>query len=85
MKILVKAVAPLADLAVVRCTSDADFLVYGTTNGAGDCVIESRSTGATVDTRSPTFSVARRVRTEVEQAFVKSLLRSSSAILLAFC
>ena len=29
MKILVKAVAPLADPAIVRCTSDADFLVYG--------------------------------------------------------
>jgi hypothetical protein len=57
MKILVKALAPLADPAIVRCTSDADFLVYGATNGAGDCVIETRSTGASVDTHSPTFTV----------------------------
>jgi hypothetical protein len=57
MKIVVKAVAPLADPAVVRCTSDSDFLVYGLTNGAGDCIIDSRSTGASVDTRSPTFTV----------------------------
>jgi hypothetical protein len=57
MKILVKAVAPLADPAIVRCTSDADFLVYGATNGAGDCVIETRSTGASVEMHSPTFTV----------------------------
>ena len=57
MKILVKAVAPLADPVIVRCTSDADFLVYGATNGAGDCVIETRSTGASADTHSPTFTV----------------------------
>jgi len=57
MKILVKAVAPVTSPAVVRCTSNADFLVYGATNGAGDCVIEIKSTGASVDTRSPIFTV----------------------------
>ena len=57
MKILVKAVAPVTAPAVVKCTSNADFLVYGTTNGAGDCVIETKSTGASVDTRSPTFTL----------------------------
>ena len=57
MKILVKAVASVAAPAVVKCTSNADFLVYGATNGAGDCVIEIKSTGASIDTHSPAFTV----------------------------
>ena len=56
MKILLKAVA--TGSVIVTCTSNADFLVYGTTNGVGDCVIESSSTqGFSVDIHSPTFAV----------------------------
>jgi hypothetical protein len=39
MKILVQTAAPGSLQEVLNRTSDADFLVYGVTNGGGDYVI----------------------------------------------
>lgn len=44
-KILVKAVAPGTTQETVNCTSDADFLLHGITNGGGDYSIGVKSTG----------------------------------------
>lgn len=57
MKILVRGVAPGSSQEVVECTSDADFLVHGVTNGIGSYSIGVGSTGAANGTTSPTFVV----------------------------
>ena len=57
MKILVKAVAPGSSPVTVKCTSEADFLLYGITNGVGGYTIEVKSTGAAFGVDSPTFTV----------------------------
>ena len=56
-KILVKAAAPGSVQEVVNCSSNADFLVYGITNGGGDYAISVKSTGAGMGVGSPTFTV----------------------------
>jgi hypothetical protein len=57
MKILVRAASPGTLQAVVNCTSEADFLVYGVTNGGGDYAISVKSTGSAMGLGSPTFTV----------------------------
>jgi hypothetical protein len=57
MKILVKAVVPGSTQATVTCRADADFLVYGVTNGIGDYALSVKSTGISFGTSSPTFVV----------------------------
>lgn len=56
-QILVKSVAPGSLQEVVECTSTADFLVYGITNGGGDYSINVKSTGSGGGVGSPTFTV----------------------------
>jgi hypothetical protein len=57
MKILVKAVAPGSTPETVKCTSAADFLVYGITNGGAGYAIGVQSTGAQLGLDSPSFTV----------------------------
>jgi len=57
-KILVSAFAPGTLPETVTCTSNANFIVYGTTNGASfGYSISVKSTGAGMGTNSPTFVV----------------------------
>jgi hypothetical protein len=60
-KILVKAFAPGLEPETVNCTSNADFIVYGTTNSADapgwGYSITVSSTGFGMGSASPTFVV----------------------------
>jgi len=57
MKILVKSVIPGNTQVVAKCTSHADFLVHGVTNGHGEYAIGVQSTGTSFGISSPTFAV----------------------------
>ena len=57
MKILVSSVVPGSAQATALCSSNADFLVHGVTNGLGDYAITVKSTGVSFGTSSPTFTV----------------------------